>query len=164
MTVFEAAGHVVGAGIAWAALMASLSLAYRKLYQRSTATELAAVALSLKIPAAAIAEPVYETQAVSALLERNSPDLLRNRLSDFAGTAAWLLGWLVAFATAGLTGTLIYVCIRDSSLSEVPVIWGVPGLLFAYGIALACIAGSCYLLTGRLPGQAKQTRRVVTSY
>jgi len=132
--------------------------------RRSAKTELAAVALQLRISLDDLAsDPAYEPVTKAVLLERNSPDLLRNRLSDFAGLAVTMFGWVVFVAQLAALGAIIYVSIDDGSLSDVPSIWVIPFLTVLYAFCTFVISVLCNLLTGRLPGQAKRTRRSMGS-
>lgn len=164
MTIWTALSHIAGALIAWVALSAFFLFAAAAIFRRNAKIELAAVALQLRTSLDDLAsDPAYEPATKTALLERNSPDLLRNRLSDFAGLAVTLLGWVVFVAQLSALGAIIYVSIDNKSLSEVPSIWMIPFLTVLYAFCTLVTSILSNLLTGRLPGQAKRTRRIMGS-
>jgi apolipoprotein N-acyltransferase len=92
--------------------------------------------------------------------ERNSSELLKNRLSDFCGVVLTVWGWLGGLIEAAFFIRIVWLTITKN-LDEAVFAWYVVGIMLFFAFVSVAFSLICRLLTGRYPGQAKEARKAI---
>ena len=95
--------------------------------------------------------------------ERYSSELLKNRLSDFCGVVRTIWGWLSWLLQVAFLIGVAWVAITKN-LDEAVFAWFVVGIMLFFAFASIAFSLVCRLLTGRYPGEAKQSRKATAEY
>ncbi|MBC2655530.1 hypothetical protein H7A76_08775 [Pseudomonas sp. MSSRFD41] len=157
MDVLLALVNVVGSVFSLILIHLAFESLWLKLLGRVLAGELRSIAIKLRMTVQALDYPENADESIAVLLERNSPDLIRNRISDFLGSLATGLFWIASAAEVIIFVWISWTCWEEKSLDLVGM-WLLPVVQISLVAALSILAISSYLLTGRIPGQARRTR------
>ena len=95
--------------------------------------------------------------------EKFSTELFRNRISDFCGLIRTIWNLLGNITQVLVLLTVVWYTITDSTGNAVYA-WFVLGISIAFWFISVIFSLVCKLLTGRYPGQAKETRKVTTEW
>jgi hypothetical protein len=147
------AAVLLGISIAWTYIFAWLGNRQSKRFVENAAVELG---VSVHQPTTSQA---HEKRFYNLAAQRFSPELLRNRLSDFFSLlqVCWgILGFVVQFAYFVSVAWHTF----PSHLDNASYVWWTVGLFFV--ISNALFGMSCKLLLGRYPGEAKSWRRALS--
>ena len=164
MTIFIAIAHIFGALF----LIAGIELGdfmYRLReweIERSYKSQHEEISIALGIPVDEIYNTEHKMRVVQFMAERFSSELFCNRLSDLCELMQTIWNWLGRCVFVGtLFGIILFTTI-DLSCS-VYAWWLIPIALF-FRLSSLFFALVCELLTGRFPGQAKQSREKLTEF
>ncbi len=125
------------------------------------ALEEASLALAIRV------EDLDKEEHLQKLLkyfsEKFSPELFRNRFSDFCGfiRSAWV--WLSNIVQAVILIAVLWYTITDDTQNAVYA-WSIVGVAIFSFLVSIIFSLTCKLLTGRYPGQAKVARKVVAEW
>lgn len=95
--------------------------------------------------------------------EKFSTELFRNRISDFCGLIRTMWGWLGNLTQVLVLMAVVWYSISDS-IENATYAWFVVGIAIAFWLTSVIFSLICKLLTGRYPGQAKETRKVAAEW
>lgn len=155
--------HIVGAMLVTLVFGAIVLFVASWESERNKKVELQNLATKLGVAVEELTDEKFSSKVVELTFERFSDERLSNRLSDFCGflRAAWdLLGSLLQ---VGVLLGVVWYTITESITNAIYAWWIVPIGLF-FWIAGTLFAFACRLLTGRYPGQAKQTRKAMADF
>ncbi|QDQ25301.1 hypothetical protein FNU76_02435 [Chitinimonas arctica] len=158
MAALIALAHIVGAIVVLIAFSVGVMMFATWVGERNRKAVLEEISLALGIPA----EELDGAEHVSKLLqfgaERLSSELLRNRISDMCGWIQTAWGWLGPLLQVGVVLGVIWATIAVDVANGVNA-WWIVGLALFFWIASLLFGFACKLLTGRVPGQARLTRK-----
>lgn len=89
-----------------------------------------------------------------------SNELIRNRLSDLCGVLQVGWGWLGVLLQISVFLGVIWYMVTDD-LSNAIYAWWIVGVGFSFWFFSIIFSLLCKLVTGRLPGQARQVRKML---
>ena len=90
--------------------------------------------------------------------EKFNPELLRNRLSDFCGIIRTGWGWLGHGAEVAVLLGVIWFTFSESTQYAVYA-WAIVAIDIVFWVVAVLFSLSCRLVTGRVPGEAKEARK-----
>jgi hypothetical protein len=90
--------------------------------------------------------------------ERYSSELLKNRLSDLCGVVRTIWGWFGALLQIAFLVGIGWVAFTED-LDKAVFAWFVVGIMLFFAFVSIAFSFVCRLLTGRYPGEAKQSRK-----
>lgn len=160
MSIWMGLAHVAGSLVAWLALGVVFSVIDAKVRNGIGARELDMIALRLGVSRDDLDELSGSSAFKMAVLERNSPDLMRNRMSDALGLLSTFVGIFGVLAIIAAVIATAVVTWEDGARGLV-ISWAVPAITILYLIASLSISAVCYIVTGRAPGQASATRKAI---
>lgn len=99
-------------------------------------------------------------KVVQASAERNSNELLRNRLSDLCGIVRTGWGWLGAILQYSTIGYVLWAMYSDGR-ENAPLAWLAVGIAVFFWVISVVFSFACYVLTGRFPGEARASRKAL---
>ena len=99
-------------------------------------------------------------KVIQASSERNSNELLRNRLSDLCGIIRTLWGWLGAILQYGTIGYVLWAMFSEGR-ENAPIAWVAVGIAVFFWVISVVFSFACYILTGRFPGEARAARKAL---
>lgn len=150
--------HLIGALSATTVMHAAYSAVTRKIAARKGEAEIESIGAKLGIPIDELQNPEHQTRIRDEALSRCSSELLRNRLSDAAGSVlrlAVVLLWIAEVAVIVAAAAHIW----DSSNEAILMLWAIPFIYMIYLLFFSVFSFLCLLFTGRMPSQARMTRR-----
>lgn len=160
MSIWMGLAHVAGSLVAWFVLGLVFSVIDAKVRTGIGARELDMIAMRLGVSRNDLDGLSGSSEFKMAALERNSPDLMRNRLSDALGLLSMCVGILGILAIIAAIIATAVVTYEDGAQGLV-ISWAIPAITFLYLIASLSISAVCYIATGRAPGQASATRKAI---
>jgi hypothetical protein len=154
-------GHVFGAF--FISIFLGLGMQWFAEWERRRNEKIAAseAAIALNIPISQIDEPENQEGLTAYAIQKSSPELLANRLSDFCGLIQYLavvVWWIlqtIIFVTAAYLGF-------TESADQAAFAWLVPVFSIVVWIVLIMLGYTCKIITGRYPGQAKMMRKFIS--
>lgn len=158
MSALIAVGHIVGAVVVLVAfgIGAVLLAGWESERNQKTALQEASLALGIRIDDLDKAQ--HQERIIQFAAERYSSELLRNRLSDLCGWIQTGWHWISNLLQAGiLLGVIWYAVTED--LSNGVYAWLIIGVALFFWVFSVAFGYACQLLTGRFPGQARQSRK-----
>lgn len=160
MELLTAIGHIVGTLVALVifAFVVLMLSNWEIERNRKAATE--EMSLELGVSIEELNNEANQEKILQFSAAKFSPELLRNRLSDLCGTLQTGWGWLSSLLQAGLILCVVWYTITDD-LSNAVYAWWAVGIGFTFWLLSAMFSLLCKLLTGRLPGQARQARKML---
>ena len=158
MSILSAAGHIVGALSAVTVLHALFFAISRKVAARRAASELESIGAEMGIPPGELMNSEHDAAIRGAAMVRYSSELFRNRLSDVVGLMLTVAGWLSVVVQLGIPAGTAWYCWLNERIDLV-ALWLMPLAYLLYLLLVSIVSAACLVLTGRMPGQAKMTRR-----
>lgn len=158
MSLLSAAGHLVGALSAVTVLHALFFVTARKVADRRAVSELESIGAQIGIPPDELMNSEHDAAIRGAAMVRYSSELFRNRLSDVVGLMLTVAGWLSAAVQLGITAGTAWYCWQNEAI-DLMALWLMPLAYLLYLLFVATVSAVCLVITGRMPGQAKMTRR-----
>jgi hypothetical protein len=157
MDTLVAVGHIVGAFFAieaWTFVTVTFAAWGSERRKKEALQE---IALALAIPVGELDHKENSAKVIQYLTKKYSPELLRNRLSDFCSSLQALWKWLT-FALQ--YGTLIAVAwwTATDSLAVSAKAWLALAIAILLYLPTLILGWACILATGRGPGDARNTR------
>lgn len=125
--------------------------------RRAALTEMA-IALGLSVDQLDDAE--NQERVIQFVAARASSELFRNRLSDLCGLIQTGWNWLGMLLQVGVILGVIWYTISDD-LSDAIHAWWIVAIAVFFGIMSTMFSLLCKLLTGRFPGQSRQSRKML---
>jgi hypothetical protein len=120
------------------------------------------MSVSLGVPLALMESEALVPKLIEYSSKRYSGELLRNRLADLCGVVrtAWgFLGSFVQLVAIGMVGWQL--C--ESGSNNAALMWIVPALALFFWLISVAFSFACLLLTGRYPGEPKESRKSLAS-
>lgn len=102
-------------------------------------------------------------KVIQASSERNSNELLRNRLSDLCGVMRTLWNWLGVLLQYGTIGYALWAMFSEGYESA-QIAWFAVGIALFFWVTSVVFSFACYVLTGRFPGEARAARKVLDEF
>jgi hypothetical protein len=155
-----AIGHIVGAVIALFAYGAGVFLLASYVDDRTKKSELAALSVSLGIPASDLDDPQHKEQVFQFSAERFNSELLRNRLADLCGWINTAWSWVGLLLQIGVLLGALWYTVQDGSENAVHA-WWILVLAIIFSVVSVMFGYVCKLLTGRYPGQPQKARKML---
>jgi len=163
MDVLIAIAHILGSFIAMNIINAVIlkSMFWKTKHDERAWGEEVSIALSIPLDKLEDDDNLYKIVEYAG--SKFSPELFRNRLSDLVGSlqVGWL--WIGIILQYGLIIAVAWYTITDSSKDAIYA-WWVIAIAFIFWISSFLLEITCKLLTGRIPGQAKQARKKMTEF
>jgi hypothetical protein len=158
MPTLIAAAHILGAVIALIAFgFVTLLLSSWEL-ERNKKAAVQDASISLGIPITELDDAKHHQRVTQFVAARSSSELLRNRLSDLCGFVQVGWGWLSNLVQAGVLLAVIWSSVTEDPSNGVYA-WSIVAVAFFFWISSVIFGLCCKVLTGRYPGQARQTRK-----
>lgn len=155
--------HIVGSIVAVMIFSGFIMWLAEWEFERNQRRERDELAIRLGVPLANLDDPDTAPKIFQLSSERFSNELLRNRVSDFAGAIRTCWSWL-GFATQIIVLSIVtWQTFIDSSENAVYA-WSIVFIAFFFWIMSVGFSLLCRLLTGRYPGQAKLARKFMAKF
>lgn len=158
MSIWMGLAHVAGAFAVIVVLGFVYAIIGAKIRNGIALRELDMIALKLGVSVEELDDLASSNEFNTAVLERNSPDLARNRLSDVLGLLSRAVSVAEILAIIAAVIAVAVVTFEDGAGGLV-IFWAVPAIMVLSASASLVISAFCYILTGRAPGQASATRK-----
>jgi hypothetical protein len=160
MATLIAIGHIFGALIVLVAFGLGILILTRWEIERNRKSYLQEMSIDLGIPVGELDNVENQAKVDQFVATKYSSELLRNRLSDLCGwvQAGW--GWIGTLLQAGVFLGVIWYTITGDISNSVHA-WWIIAVAFFFWISSVFFGLICKLLTGRLPGQAGQARKML---
>jgi hypothetical protein len=143
---------------AFIAVEAILNLKFSKYYTNNLQKE---IALNLGVTSTEFKDLNQTPKFVRAMTKRYSAELTKNRLSDVCGDILNFWSWLSLIApTLILIGVIWYTV--TEGVDRAVFAWSAVGASAFFCASSIFFAFSCWLITGRLPGEARRARKVLS--
>ena len=121
------------------------------------------IAIQLGITVFELEKDAYSKKIIALLSNRFSNDYLKNRLSDLCGLVQTCWAWLSFLVQIGVLIVVIWTTFSDS-LDNAIYAWLLLMIAIFFWIVEISFSLVCKLLTGRYPGQAKRSRKLIMNY
>lgn len=160
MNALIAFAHIVGAVIVLFAFGMGYLLFANWVDENNRKATAQEASLALGIPVNEFEAAEHQERIIRFAAERFSSELLRNRLSDLCGwfRAGW--DWLSNLLQAGVLLGVIWYTVTDD-LSNSVYAWSIVAIAVFFSISSLLFSLVCKVLTGRYPGQARITRKML---
>ena len=161
MIILVAIAHIVGATmllVAFIAVEAILNIKFSTYYTKNLQKE---VGLDLGITSDEFENPNQTPRFLRAMTKRFSAELTMNRLSDVCGSILSIWSWLSLIIPTLILIVVIWFTITEGADLAV-FAWSAVGASAFFCFFSILFAFSCWLITGRLPGEARRSRKVLS--
>ena len=118
------------------------------------------LSLNLGIPKEELDKEDNQKKIIEYGAQRNSTELLRNRVSDLFGFVLTGWGWLSNILQACILIWVIWITVTEN-VSNAVMAWWIVGVGFFFSIVSIASFLVCKLFTGRYPGQARSSRKLL---
>jgi hypothetical protein len=165
MAILIAIAHIFGALFLFAGIAFGDFISRLQDWQieRSLKSQQEEISIALGIPVDEIYNTEHKMRVVQFMAERFSSELFCNRLSDLCELMQTIWNWLGRCVFLGTLFGIILFTIKDDLSYGVYAWWLIPIALF-FWLSSLLFTLVCELLTGRFPGQAKQSRENLTEF
>lgn len=163
MDILVAIGHIAGALLTMLVLSIVVVIVSAWEIRRNQRQALEDASIALGVAVEDLESDEFTPKVVQLSASRYSRELLRNRLSDFCGVlrAAW--GWMGLLVQAGIVIAVAWDTFTGNPATAVNAWWIIAVALF-FWLASVIFSLVCRLLTGRFPGEARQSRKSLTMF
>lgn len=118
------------------------------------------LSMDLDIPLEELDEPEHDKALLEWAAERHSTEKLVNRLADVVGILLTIWNTLGSIVQAGIILAAAWFAFTED-LDNAVFAWVAPVLGILLFIVHYVVAVVCYILTGRYPGQARSSRKII---
>lgn len=162
MTTLVAVGHIVGSIVALAVLGFLLLRVASWEAERNQERLREEASAKLGVAVDDLNSEALTPKLVQLSAERSSRELLRNRLSDLCGVIRTLWGWGGLLQVVVLLAAIWYTV--TESTDRAVYAWFAVGIAIFFWLVSLAFSLVCRVLTGRYPGEAKQTRKALAEF
>ena len=163
MEIFIAILHILGSVIVLVLISIAAALAGLKAQESMEEKHKTELSLNLGIPIDELESELYSSNIIKYTAEKFSDERFANRLSDLCGVLVTCWGWVNSIIQIGILGSVIWYTIKDGTENAV-YSWLLVLLALILGIIQSLFSYLCKLVTGRLPGQAKRSRKFIAEW
>lgn len=161
--ILIATGHILGAVVAVVAIEIAIMLLGSWESERKRKQRLEEFSTKLGVPVEELYSKDLAPRVVQLSVEHSSSELLRNRVSDLCGALRTVWGWLGSSLQLAVLLWIIWLAVTDSP-NNATYAWFIVGIAIVFWLIGVVFSFTCWLLTGRYPGEAKRARKAAEDY